>query len=63
MADRIIYTSSIAEWITGFVQEKKSLGYQYFNESKWMRMFDNYWTEHGYDAGGIQRNLWYCSRQ
>lgn len=58
MAEEIIYTSSIAEWITGFVQEKKSLGYKYFNESKWMRMFDNYWTEHGYDAAGLtQENL------
>ena len=53
MAEEIIYTSSIAGWITGFIQEKKSLGYKYYNESKWMRMFDNYWDRHGYDAAGL----------
>lgn len=53
MAEEIIYTSSIAGWITGFIQEKKSLGYKYYNESKWMRMFDNYWNGHGYDAAGL----------
>ena len=38
MAEEIIYTSSIAGWIIGFIQEKKSLGYKYYNESKWMHM-------------------------
>lgn len=49
MAEEITYSSSIAEWITGFVREKKSLGYSYYNESKWMRLFDSYWIAHGYD--------------
>ena len=49
MANEIIYCSNITEWINGFVSEKKSLGYKYYNESKWMKLFDTYWIAHGYD--------------
>lgn len=53
MSKAIEYKSTIARWITGFVEEKKSLGYKYYNESKWMRRFDAYWMEHGYEETGL----------
>lgn len=55
MANEITYNSCIAEWIEGFVREKKSLGYKYYNESKWMRNFDSYWTDHGYGKEGLSQ--------
>lgn len=53
MSKAIKYKSTIAGWITGFIDEKKSLGYKYYNESKWMRQFDTYWTDHGYEETGL----------
>lgn len=58
MADAIKYESCISEWIYGFINEKTSLGYKYYNEAKWMRQFDRYWTEHGYGREGLtQENI------
>lgn len=58
MSKAIKYNSSIAGWITGFIDEKKSLGYKYYNESKWMRLFDTYWAGQGYGETGLTpRNL------
>lgn len=53
MSKAVKYKSTIAGWITGFIDEKKSLGYKYYNESKWMRQFDTYWTDHGYEETGL----------
>ena len=53
MVKEITYNSCIAEWIEAFIQEKKSLGYAYYNESKWMRRFDSYWDDHGYGKEGL----------
>lgn len=47
------FNSTIAESISGFIEEKKSLGYKYFNESKWMEKFDRYWSCHGYGNTGL----------
>lgn len=55
MTEEITYKSSIAGWIDGFIQEKKSLGYKYYNESKWMHSFDAYWIEHGYGKEGLSQ--------
>lgn len=55
MAKEIVYRSCIADWISGFIREKQSIGYKYYNESKWMRQFDIYWTEHGYSKEGLSR--------
>ena len=58
MSDAIKYESCISEWIYGFINEKTSLGYKYYNEAKWMRQFDRYWTEHGYGREGLtQENI------
>ncbi len=58
MDKEITYSSCIADWITGFIREKQSVGYKYYNESKWMRQFDSYWTKHGYSREGLsQENL------
>ncbi len=48
MRREFVFSSAIAESISGFLQEKKSMGYKYFNESKWMEKFDQYWSSHGY---------------
>ena len=48
-----VFNSAIAESISGFLQEKKSMGYKYFNESKWMEKFDQYWNSHGYGDTGL----------
>ena len=53
MADDISYESCVSEWISGVVHEKRSLGYKYYNEAKWMRHFDRYWIEHGYGKEGL----------
>ena len=53
MSKAIKYKSTIAGWITGFIDEKKSLGYKYHNESKWMKQFDAYWTDQGYEETGL----------
>ena len=53
MAEDIRYESCISEWITGFIHEKTSLGYKYYNEAKWMRHFDRYWIERGYRKEGL----------
>jgi len=53
MSKAIKYKSAIAGWTTGFVEEKKSLGYKYHNEFKWMRQFDTYWSDHGYEETGL----------
>lgn len=58
MLKDIKYGSCISEWISGFIHEKTSLGYKYYNEAKWMRQFDHYWTEHGYGKEGLtQENI------
>ena len=58
MTEDIRYESCVSEWISGFVHEKQSLGYKYYNESKWMRPFDRYWIEHGYRKEGLtQENI------
>ena len=58
MTEDIRYESCVSEWISGFVHEKQSLGYKYYNESKWMRHFDRYWIEHGYRKEGLtQENI------
>lgn len=53
MAEKITYRSSIADWITGFLEEKRAMGYKYQNEAKWMRLFDVYWAGHGYIREGL----------
>lgn len=53
MNREFIFNSTIAENISGFIEEKKSLGYKYFNESKWMEKFDRYWSCHGYGNTGL----------
>ncbi len=55
MAKEITYNSCIAEWIEAFIKEKKSLGYAYYNEAKWMRSFDSYWDDHGYGKEGLSQ--------
>lgn len=58
MRREFVFSSAIAESISGFLQEKKSMGYKYFNESKWMEKFDQYWSSHGYgDTGLTVENL------
>ncbi len=58
MSREFVFNSAIAERISGFLDEKKSLGYKYFNESKWMEKFDRYWSSHGYgDVGLTAENL------
>lgn len=53
MNKAIKYKSTIARWITGFIDEKKALGYKYYSESKWMRQFDAYWIDHDYEETGL----------
>lgn len=53
MAEQITYKSAVGNWITGFVEEKRSLGFKYENEAKWMRHFDRYWIEHQYGREGL----------
>lgn len=53
MSKEFLYESPIACHIRGFIEEKKSLGYKYFNESKWMKKFDDYWIAHGYKNTGL----------
>ena len=53
MVEDFRYESCISEWISGFIHEKTSLGYKYYNEAKWMRLFDRYWIEHGYGKEGL----------
>ena len=53
MRREFVFNSAIAESISGFLQEKKSMGYKYFNESKWMEKFDQYWNSHGYGDTGL----------
>jgi integrase/recombinase XerD len=53
MSKEFVYESSIACHIKGFIEEKKSLGYKYFNESKWMKKFDDYWIAYGYKKTGL----------
>lgn len=55
MTKKIIYGSCIAGWINDFILEKKSSGYRYDNEAKWMRMFDSYWHRHGYGQEGLSQ--------
>ena len=58
MLKDITYGSCISKWIYGFIHEKTSLGYKYYNEAKWMRQFDRYWAEHGYGMEGLtQENI------
>jgi len=53
MSKEFVYESPIACHIKGFIEEKKSLGYRYFTESKWMKKFDDYWIAHGYKDTGL----------
>lgn len=53
MSKEFVYESAIARHIKGFTEEKKALGYKYFNESKWMKKFDDYWLGHGYGETGL----------
>ena len=53
MSKEFIFESAIASYIHGFIEEKRTLGYKYFNESKWMKKFDVYWLEHGYGETGL----------
>lgn len=53
MSKAVKYKSTIAGWIAGFIDEKKSLGYKYYNESKWMKQFDTYWAGQGYEETGL----------
>lgn len=39
------YTSRLSSYITGFIEEKRSVGYLYNDEAKIMRQFDEYWQE------------------
>jgi integrase len=48
MSKEFVFESSMACHIKGFIEEKRSIGYKYFNESKWMKKFDDYWITHGY---------------
>lgn len=54
MSKAIKYKSPIAGWIAGFIDAKKSLGYKYHNESKWMKQFDTYWTDQGYEETEVR---------
>lgn len=53
MVNEFSYKSTIAGHIRGFIAEKKALGYKYFNESKWMKKFDDYWLRSGYAETGL----------
>ena len=58
MGKEFVFNSTIAEYISGFLEEKKAMGFKYFNESKWMEKFDRYWTSNGYgDTGLTVENL------
>ena len=58
MPKEFIFNSAIGSKIRSFINEKNSMGYKYFNESKWMEKFDHYWDEHGYgDTGLTAENL------
>lgn len=58
MPREFVFNSAIGSRIRGFINEKQSMGYKYFNESKWMEKFDRYWNGHGYgDTGLTVENL------
>ena len=50
------FLSAIAEWIVAFIEEKHSLGYKYYTETRLMKEFDTYWIQHGYKKEGITRD-------
>lgn len=53
-----VYTSPIGHHIQGFLAEKRSLGYKYDHEANILRIFDEYWINHGYgDTGLTMENL------
>lgn len=53
MSREFRFNSAIADKISGFLEEKKSMGYKYLNESKWMEKFDLYWSENNYNDTGL----------
>lgn len=54
----VSFNSTIGHHIQGFIEEKRASGYKYYNESKWMGKFDDYWHSHNYgDCGLTQENL------
>jgi len=53
MSKESIYKSELAHHITGFIDEKRALGYKYINGFRIMRRFDEYWAEHRYGETGL----------
>lgn len=53
MTKEFIFESAIAPYIEGFIEEKHLQGYKYFNGTKWMKKFDEYWIAHGYGKTGL----------
>ena len=47
------YKSSIANEISGFIAEKRSVGFKYIGEERIMRRFDEYWFSHGFEKAGL----------
>ncbi len=47
------YTSSISHHISGFLDEKRALGFKYEIQARMMMRFDEYWAAHGYDDTGL----------
>lgn len=44
-----VYSSALAPYISGLLDEKRSMGYTYDNEAKMFRRFDKYWSENNGD--------------
>ncbi|MBR0079627.1 MAG: tyrosine-type recombinase/integrase [Synergistaceae bacterium] len=53
MHNNYTYTSSLSNHISNFIAEKQSLGYKYQNEAYWMKNFDDYWRNFGYNEVGL----------
>lgn len=53
MGNKIMFKSTIAREIEGFIAEKQSMGFRYEGEADLMRRFDEYWSAQGYGRTGL----------
>ena len=50
MSNETHFYSALADNLTAFLEEKRSLGFVYKSEAYWLHDLDRYWREHGYDS-------------